>query len=206
MTTSPKSSKTAGGKFNYYVNLIKNIVISIGLPGLIVYIIYLNSSKSEYKNAEVELLQSQIDVLKTNQIDELIPKNKLLKEYYETELKSINKDFQNVTRVKDSLQNVLKSPILLVEGRYLFTGDQVKAIYRVYLKLKYDSLIINVQNDMIVNQNYIIANQDSNIIVIKKIIDTQKKQLLNLEQIVENRERLISIQERRIKQLERRQE
>lgn len=205
MKTIQNSRKPKGNRFDLNINRIKNIVIAIGLPGLIGYIIYVNSSKSELKNAEIELLQSQIDVLKTNQVDELIPKSKLIKEYYESELNSLKMDFQNVTRAKDSLQNILKSPILIQEGRYLFTGDQVKAIYRDYLKLKYDSLIINVLNDMIANQQVIISNQDSNLISLKKTLGLQEKQRENLEKIIDNLESTISMQKRQINRLERKQ-
>jgi len=105
-----------------YIKIVKDIIIILGIPTFFVYMNQMHTEQMNNKNAQIEMLQTKIDFLENNQVENLLNKYKSIKEYSEI----VEEDLKKALLLNESL-----SKSFTKEGDYYkFHKDQVLEIYK----------------------------------------------------------------------------
>lgn len=138
-------------KIKNTVSLIRDIIMILGLPAVLMYAYTIHQEQIKTKDASIEFLKVQLDFAKELQIDRAVTRLNSQQIFYETELSEHESSIKKITLTRDSLENVIKTGILN-DSSIVISKEKLVATIKLLLKGRMNILLMN--NDSIIMNNY----------------------------------------------------
>ncbi|MEX0966115.1 MAG: hypothetical protein WD077_02680 [Bacteroidia bacterium] len=175
-------------KFKEIVTLIRDIIMIVGIPIILSYAYIIHQEQIKTKDSTIELVKTENEILKENQIDRAITKLKSQREFYENEITDLEMRVKAKTGLVDSLK--MADRHLFVDSPNIILSETVARkvlvdLHRCDIDRELLELYIKIDSVYKIQDN-----------LYKKMLLSQSHQLATFARINRNQDKVIQILEK----------